>query len=239
MKLCAKLFRGLSAIVLLAIVALSLTGCPGGGGGGGGTLNPPAETVKTHTDFIPRPAYVNQTGLSYTTSVEFYETRGDEIHFNRMYTYRTFADTYNSGKTSNFYSAGPAKVQGWMFAPQGTTNRDIRDAYIEDSSIAPNMLKGYEHRTIRTSVMIGKEFQSKPAGFNGMFIPWATYRQWALSGYPGVRYWITLEGYDYKLDDDYNIYVPIEIMFPSNLDAQGDYPVNIGDDDDTNPYDAL
>jgi hypothetical protein len=142
-------------------------------------------------------------------------------------------------KLQIFTAPDRQKFRAGCLPPQGTTNRDIRDAYIEDSSIAPNMLKGYEHRTIRTSVMIGKEFQSKPAGFNGMFIPWATYRQWALSGYPGVRYWITLEGYDYKLDDDYNIYVPIEIMFPSNLDAQGDYPVNIGDDDDTNPYDAL
>jgi hypothetical protein len=49
---------------------------------------------------------------------------------------------------------------------------------------------------------------------------------------------VTLEGYDYKLEDNYNIHIPIEIMFPSNLANDGSYPVNPGDGG-TNPYDPF
>ncbi len=239
-KSSSQTLKTLGGILLLAITAIMLTGCPEGGGGTGGGTVPPVNTNPVHTAFNSQPAFIYQAGVSYNTTVEYYETRGDEIHFNRMYTYRTFADTYNSGRTANYYNAGPALISGWMFDTQGTMRRDIRDAFIQNTSnnagSVPNMLKAYERKTLRTTVMIGQQMQSKPAGFNGMFIPWDTYRQWSLAGNQGIRFWITLEGYDYKLDDNYNIHVPIEIMFPANLVADGSAPVNSGNDDDTDPY---
>jgi hypothetical protein len=237
-----KLFRFASGVLALAIVAITLAGCPTGGGGGGGGTNLPPATNPVHTSFDSQPAYVYQAGVSYNTSVSYYETRGDEIYFTKMYTYRTFADSYNSGRTANYYNAGPSLVYGWMFDSATAMNGNIRDAIIQNSSTAagstPNMLKGYERKTLRTTAMIGQEFQSKPAGFTGIFIPWDTYKQWSLSGYQGVRFWVTLEGYDYKLEDNYNIHIPIEIMFPSNLANDGSYPVNPGDGG-TNPYDPF
>ncbi|GAB4273463.1 MAG: hypothetical protein Kow0029_13200 [Candidatus Rifleibacteriota bacterium] len=238
-----KLLRNLSGFVLCILVAISLAGCPSGGGGGGGGITPPTTTNPIHTNFTTSPAYVYQTGKSYTASVTVYETRGDEINFTKMYTYRTFADTYNSGRTANYYSAGPSVVYGWMFDTPGTTNSNIRDAYIANtSSIAgwtPNALKAYEQRTLSTTVMIGQEFQSKPAGFNGFFIPWETYRQWSLSGHSGVRYWVTLEGYDYKINDNYNLHIPIEIMFPANLAADGSVTAGTGGTNGTTDYDPF
>ena len=230
-----RLGRFLTGLISVFAVAILLTGCPEGGGGGG-TLPPTNTQPAIHTEFTTSPAYVSQAGVSYNASVTVYETRGDEINFSRMYTYRTFADYSNSGRTSNYYSGGPALIRGWMFDAPGAMTGDIRDAIISDSTSDPNRLKGYERRTVSTSVMIGEEFQSKPASFYGMFIPWDTYKQWALNGQQGVRYWVTLEGYDYNLNDDYNIHIPIEIQFPSNLASDGSYPVNPGDDD-TNPYD--
>lgn len=239
-KTLANFLRGLILIALYILVAILLTGCPGGGGGGGGTVLPPANTNPVHTAFTPQPAYVNQAGVAFDVVVSFNETRGDEISFNKMYTYRTFADTYNSGRTANYYNAGPSIVYGWMFDTQGTMSGDIRDAYIENSSSAvgwtPNTLKGYERRTLKTKAMIGKAFTTKPAGFTGFFIPWDSYKQWSQQGYPGIRFWITLEGYDYKLNDNYNLHIPLEIMFPANLVSDGSYPVNPGNNDNTNPY---
>ncbi|MEW6711096.1 MAG: hypothetical protein AB1403_14810 [Candidatus Riflebacteria bacterium] len=232
MKNYGQLAKNLVHLIALFTVVISLAGCPGGGGGGGGTVTPPVNTNPVHTQFTQQKAYVYQAGLAYNVSTTFSETRGDEIQFNKMYTYRTFADTYNSGRTANYYNAGPSMVYGWMFDVQGTISGNIRDAYIENTSNqvawTPNTLKGYESRTLKTQVMIGKAGQTKPAGFNGFYIPWENYREWSLAGYPGVRYWVTLEGYDYKLNDNYNVHVPIEIMFPGNLSSDGSYPVNTG-----------
>lgn len=233
LKRLGRLLTGLVAIFTAAII---LTGCPSGGGGGG-TLPPDNNEPAIHTEFTTNIAYISQAGVSYNASVSVYETRGDEIDFRRMYTYRTFADYSNSGRTSNYYSGGPALIRGWMFDTPNAMTGNIRDAIISDSTSDPNRLKGYERRTVSTKVMIGKEFQNKPYTFDGMFIPWDTYRQWALSGHQGVRYWITIEGYDYNLNDNYNIHLPIEIQFPSNLSSDGTYPVNPGDSD-TNPYDT-
>ncbi|MGM0599839.1 MAG: hypothetical protein ACQETH_08505 [Candidatus Rifleibacteriota bacterium] len=230
-----RLGRLLTGLISIFAVAILLTGCPSGGGGGGGTL-PPDNQPAVHTEFTTNAAYVSQAGQSYNASVTVYETRGDEINFSKMYTYRTFADYSNSGKTSNYYNGSPALIRGWMFDVPAAMTGNIRDAIIDDSTSDPNRLKGHERRTISTTVMIGKEFEEKPYTFDGMFIPWDTYRQWALNGHQGVRYWVTLEGYDYTLNDNYNIHIPIEIQFPSNLSSDGSYPVNPGDSD-TNPYD--
>lgn len=237
-----KIFRLFSGILALALVAFTLTGCPSGGGGGGGVVTPPPTTNPIHTSYVPVPAPVYQAGVSYNASVTISETRGDEINFSKMYTYRTFADAYNSGRTANYYSAGPSIVHGWMFASPGTMSGNIRDAVIANTSTAagwtPNTLKAYEKRTLSTTVMIGKEFQTKPAGFTGIFIAWDEYKNWSLSGYQGIRFWVSLEGYDYKLNDNYNVHIPLEIIFPSNLASDGSYPVNPGDTG-TNPYDPF
>ena len=242
-----EFFKVSLRILALSLVAISLAGCPSGGGGGGGGVTPPTTTDPVHTSFQSSAAYVYQTGVSYNVSVSFYETRGDEIQFNRMSTYRTFADTYIRGRTANYYNAGPSIVYGYMFDVQGTMSNNIRDAYIQNSSnIAgwtPNTLQAYERRTLSTTAMIGKAFQTKPAGFTGIFIPWENYKQWSQSGYPGIRFWVTLEGYDYKLNDNYNIHVPLEIMFPGSLSSDGTDPYATGTGTGTNtgtdPYDPF
>ncbi len=233
---------GISAIAAV-LCAIFLAGCPGGGGGGGGTVTPPT-TNPVHTTFSNSPAYVAQAGQSFFASVTISETRGDEIQFNKMYTYRTFADNYNSGKTNYYYNSGPSVVYGWMFAPAGTISGDIRDAIIQNSSSAsgwtPQRLQAYERRTLTAQVMLGTQNQTKPAGFTGIFIPFSEYSQWVMQGQKGVRYWVSLEGFDAKLNETYNVHIPLEIQFPFSITTDPyDSTNNTGTDTNTDPYDPF
>jgi len=233
------------ALVAAVLVSIFLTGCPEGGGGGGGT--PPVYTDPIHTSFTLTPAQIHETGRPYEVAAVVRETRGDEININWMRTYRTltttadstnpYANTYDTEKSADYFSAQPRQIYGYMFIPNSS-------AYIEDST-APantyNVLKGYGSHTIRTQVMIGREYENRPAWFNGLYISYSDYRSWVLTGKVGVKYWVRLEGYDYKLSDNYTIYIPLEIYFAGELNSTNPYdsssiPV-IGTPVTTNPYD--
>lgn len=101
-------------------------------------------------------------------------------------------------------------------------------------------LKGYETKTIRTSVMVGREFESKPAWFNGIYINYNDFKNWVQTGKVGVKYWVVHLGYDYKLNDNYNIFMPLEIIFNTALINTGTNTGTGGTGTggtDTNPYD--
>ena len=243
-KKFANSLRFAMALVATVIVSIFLTGCPEGGGGGGGT--PPVYTDPIHTSFTLSPVQVYQIGTAYTVSASVRETRGDEVTINYMRTYRTLTkkqtgstnpyDTYTDTEKSYDYYAGlPRQVNCDMFirGNPGTVDDTTAPAYTF------NILKGYGNRTIRTQVMIGRSGESQPAWFNGLYISYADYRSWVLTGKVGVKYWVQLEGFDYKLNDNYNIYIPLEINFASNLDSTNPYddsadPIVPGDD--YNPF---
>lgn len=245
-KKLANTFRLVLALVAGISVSIFLTGCPEGGGGGGGT--PPVYVDPVHTSFSLQPAQIYETGRAYTVSAQVRETRGDEITLNLMHTYRTlttkaanstnpYSDTYYDTETSyNYYSGVPKQVNCDMFirGNPGTIDDTTTPSYTF------GVLKGYGTRTIRTQVMVGREGESKPAIFNGLFIPYSDYRSWVMSGKVGVKYWTRLEGYDFKLNDSYNIYIPLEIYFAGAMLPSGD-STNPFDDSDSeiidNPHD--
>lgn len=247
-KRLANAFRLTLAVMAAIVVSILLTGCPEGGGGGGGT--PPVYVDPVHTSFTLTPAQIYETGRSYEVAATVRETRGDEITINLMRTYRTlttkstsssnpYASTYYDTDVSyNYYSGLPTRVNYAMFIP-GTAGLDIGDTTTPANTY--NVLKAYGSRTIRSLVMIGRENESKPAWFNGLYIPYSDYRSWVSSNKVGVKYWVRLEGYDYKLSDDYTIYIPLEIYFAGELNSTNPYdsssvPV-IGTPINTNPYD--
>lgn len=224
----------------LSIIMLSGSSC-GGGGGGSDTPLPPINQNPLHTNYSIDPAYVSSLGQAYVAKSTVYETRGDEIEINRIKTWRTFSD--NSGHSGFYYDGGAAMISGWMLFPSNAA-AEIRNAVIEDTSNAPNRsfykLQGYEQRTLRTQVMIGNEYQSKPAWFNGIFINYADYANWIMSGKTGVKYWIRFEGYDHKLKDYYNVNLSIDVFFSnSGYNSSNPYPVNPPNPGDTNPYDPF
>jgi len=229
-----------SFTTVISILSL-LTGCNGGGGGTGTSL-PPTNVNPVHTTFNQNQAYVSQAGQSFTCSVTVSETRGDEINFSKMYTYRTFADSANTGKTAYYYNSSPSTVYGWMFDIAGTMSPNFRDAVVTNQSSvsgwSSRTLKPYERRTYSVNVMIGTPSQTKPAGFTGFFIPNSDYATWKTQGHTGIRYWISFEGYDSKLKDTYNLHIPLEVNFPNNLSTDP-YPVNTGTGTGTDPYDPL
>ncbi|RCK78349.1 MAG: hypothetical protein OZSIB_1591 [Candidatus Ozemobacter sibiricus] len=235
---------------LALTLAIVLSGCSGGGGGGGGgIITPPVNPI--HTEFSVTPAIIYDVGVPYTCSVTVWETRGDPIDLHMMRTWRTWADSSNSGRTEDFYVGAAGYVYGWMFdratAVPSSDGYDFRNAVITDTSSAPdrspNRLQGYERRTLSTSVMVGRPYQSKPAGFNGIWITNSKYRSWLAANHPGIKLWVKLEGYDYRLVDNYNIYLPLEIRFQYNpTDPYSYAPQEPGTEETpgtTNPYDTL
>ena len=251
MKTLSKgLFYGFLTFAMALTMAFVMAGCSGGGGGGGGggVITPPLTSV--HTEFAVTPAYVRDYGVPYTAAVSVWETRGDPVDLNLMRTYRTWADSSNSGKTSEYFFGEAGYVYGWMFDSPTSINGNIRDAVIYDNSTVSSRnirkLQGYERRTITTSVMVGKPYQSRPAGFDGIFITNSQYKEWIQANHPGIKFWIKLEGYDYRLVEDYNIYLPLEIRFEYNPydPTTGGTGTNTGGntdpyDDPTNPYDPF
>ncbi|OGK07966.1 MAG: hypothetical protein A2W80_18550 [Candidatus Riflebacteria bacterium GWC2_50_8] len=247
-KRLANAFRLTLAVVAAIVVSVFLTGCPEGGGGGGGT--PPVYVDPVHTSFTLVPAQIYETGRAYEVSASVRETRGDEITINHMYTYRTlttkstdssnpYASTYyDTDMSYNYYSGLPARVNYAMFIP-GTAGLDIGDTTTPADTF--NILKGYGTRTIRSQVMIGRAGETKPAWFNGLFILYSDYTSWKSQNKVGVKYWVRLEGYDYKLNDSYNIYIPLEIYFAGALASTDPYsddsnPVITDPDNDYNPF---
>jgi len=191
-----------------------------------------------HTTFSSTPAQINALGESYNVSVSVQETRGDEVSINKLRTYRTLTTNgnYDTEQSTYYYDAGASLVQGWMLVPGTTTvvqNISSLGSYNQHS------LKGYETKTIRTSVMVGREFESKPASFNGIYIGFNEFKNWVLNGKVGVKYWVVHLGYDYKLNDNYNIFMPLEIQFNTSLinttATPGTGPGTGGTG--TNPYD--
>jgi hypothetical protein len=222
------------SIVTAFFVTFFLTGCPEGGGGGGITPTNPGTTNPVHTEFSGSKPYIHELGKSYTAAVSVRETRGDDIVINRTRTYRTFTmgANYDTEQSGNYYNAGASLVYGYMLVPNS-------NAYVENisslGSVNQHLLKGYETRTIRTSVMIGRQNESKPAAFNGIFIGFSEYKSWVDAGKTGIKYWIVLEGYDYKLNDNYNIYMPLEINFSNSMAASN--PGTVTNPGNTNPHD--
>ena len=236
-----KTFRTrLFAILTFLLLTISITGCDGGSGSGTSITPPTSNPI--HTTFNENKAYITQLGKSFVCSVTVSETRGDEITFSKMYTYRTFADSVNSGRTSNYYNGSPDRVYGWMFDIPGTMSPNFKNAFITNSTslsvLNTRVLQPYERRTLSVNVMIGAENQEYPTGFNGFFIPYSDYQAWHIAGHTGVRYWVTLEGYDPKQDDTYNLHIPLEVDFPYDLSTDP-YPVNPGNNDGTNPYNPI
>lgn len=218
-------------------VAVFLTGCPSGGGGGT-TTTPTPTTSPIHTTFSYTKAYIYELGREYSVDVGVHETRGDDVTINKLRTYRTLTmnGNYDSEQSQNYYYAGASMVQGWMLVPNSTTqvqNLSSLGSYNQFS------LKGYETKTIRTTVMVGRQYESKPAAFTGIYISYDEFKSWVLSGKVGVKYWIVHEGYDYKLNDNYNIYMPLEITFNTSLINTGstNTGTGTGTGTGTNPYD--
>lgn len=233
-KRLANTIRLLTALIAGITVTLLLTGCPeGGGGGGGGT--PPVYTDPIHTSFSLQPAQIYEPGRAYTVSAQVRETRGDEITISLMHTYRTL--TMSSSSSTNPYATNYSDTDMSYHYYSGTPRQVNCDMFIRgnpgtiDDTTTPSytfgILKGYGTRTIRTQVMVGRDGESKPATFNGLFIPYNDYRSWVMSGKVGVKYWTWLKGYDYKLNDEYNIYIPLEIYFAGAMLPTGG---------STNPY---
>lgn len=241
-KRLANAIRLVLAVFAAFIVTVFLTGCPEGGGGGGGT--PPVYVDPVHTSFTLVPAQIYETGRAYTVSASVRETRGDEITINHMRTYRTlttkstnssnpYASTYYDTEVSyDYYSGLPRQVNCDMYirGNPGTIDDTTSPAYTF------NVMKGYGTRTIRTQVMIGRAGESKPAWFNGLFILYSDYTSWKNQNKVGVKYWVKLEGYDYKLKDNYNIYLPLEIYFEGGLTNTNPYS-DSSNTGNTNPYD--
>lgn len=245
-KRLTKAFRLLLALVAVIAVSIFLTGCPEGGGGSG-TGVPPVYVDPIHTVYNLQPAQIYSTGTSYWASAQVKETRGDEISISLMKTYRTLttrstnstnphAETYyDTEASSNYYSGNPMQANYAMFIP-GTPG------IILDDTTSPTytfgVLKGYGTRTIKIQVMVGREYESRPASFNGLFISYNEYHNWVMSGKIGIKYWIRLEGYDAKLRDSYNIHIPLEIYFVgSMLPTTGTNPYPDSGNTDTNPFD--
>lgn len=231
-------FRAITSLFAAIMVAIMLSGCPSGGGGGGVTNDPPA-TTPIHTQFNSSPTYIYELGRSYPVAATVQETRGDDISINRLRTYRTLTKqgNYDTLQSANYYNAGASLVYGHMLMPNST-------AYVENSSslgtVNQHLLKGSEARTIRTTFMVGRQYESKPAGFNGLFITYDEFKSWVESGNVGVKYWIAMEGYDYKLKDNYNIYMPLEITFNTQLINNNNNTIpGPGTPPGTNPYDPL
>lgn len=230
--------KRVSFALLVFSLAILLAGCSGGGGGGGGGggVNP---LPSIHTDFSNTPARIQAFGVAYDVSISVRETRGDPVEINALKTSRTLIDASgNNVSQTSYYSGAPDYVRGWMFAPTGSTDKNFTEAVINDTSSSYgrtiDRLLGYETRTIRTQVMIGQPYQSRPAGFYGLFIINSQYKEWLQSGRKGIRYWVRLEGYDYKINDTYNINMPIEIWFDYNP-----YDPFSGGTSGTDPYDPF
>ncbi len=233
-KKIKRISKILLYIATIFSVAVFLTGCPSGGGGGGTTTPTPTDNP-VHTTFSSTKAYIYELGKEYTVDVGVHETRGDDITINKLRTYRTLTmnGNYDSEQSQNYYNAGASIVQGWMLVPNTTTqvqNLSSLGSYNQFS------LKGYETKTIRTKVMVGRQYESRPAAFTGIYISYDEFKSWILSGKVGVKYWIVHEGYDYKLNDNYNIFMPLEIMFNTSLiNTANNNPAN--NDQNTNPHD--
>lgn len=235
-KVFINSIRCFAALFSIVLVSILLTGCPSGGGGGGTTTTPPV-TNPIHTQFTPTKAFVYELGKSYTVSITVQETRGDDVNINKLRTYRTLTmnGDYNTEQSANYYYAGASLVYGYMLVPNSTT-------YVENlsslGSVNQHILKGYESRTIRTAVMVGRQYENKPAGFNGIYISFNEFKSWVDAGKTGIKYWIVMEGYDYKLNDSYNIFMPLEILFNTQL-ANPNTGTNTGTGTGTgtNPYD--
>lgn len=227
-----RMARNILLALLASLMAVVLAGCGGGGGGGGGgVVTPPTNSV--HTEFDVRSARIHNLGTAYTVSISVRETRGDPVEITRMRTYRTWND--NSGQTSDYFTGRPDYVQGWMFTtPNGSSN--IRSAVISDFSTVSSRdlgkLQGYETRTVTTQVMVGNPYQSRPTGFEGIFITNSDYKTMRQS-HAGMKFWVRLEGYDYRLSEEYNIMMPLEIYF----DYSPTDPYSGGTGGDTDPYD--
>ena len=227
---------------LVLSVALLLAGC-GGGGGGGGNSVVDWNAAPLHTEFTQTIAYVSQPGVAYPVSVTVSEKRGDPVELNRVSVYRTWADAANSGK-KEYYTGTPQMIRGYMFDVPGAASQNAAGAFISDRSSLYDrdytQLKAYESRTISTEIMVGQPYQSKPSGFTGIFIINSDYKAWVKAGHTGIRYWVTFEGYDYRLGQTYNIYMPLEVRFnySTSTDPYDTGTPGSSDTGSTDPYDT-
>lgn len=213
-----------SIYLFVAVLTTIMFSATGYGSSSRNTILPPANQDPIHTRYSIEAAYISNPGQAYVAKSTVYETRGDEIEISRIKTWRTFSD--NTGHSGIYHNGAPSIISGWMLFPNNESA-----GVIEDISNAParsfHKLQGYEQRTLKTQIMIGKEHQSKPTWFDGIFIRYTEYHNWIMSGKTGVRYWVRFEGYDHKLKDYYNINLPIDLFFSnSGYDSSNPYPVN-------------
>ncbi len=226
-------------MALAFLAAIFLAGCPSGGGSSGGGTTPDPVVNPIHTQFNVSAAFIAELNRSYSLSTTFYETRGDEIQINKMKTFRTLTMTgnYDTEQSPN-YEGGPRQIYGYDLI-KGSS------ALVTNSSsvgYTPNyyLLKGYESRTISTTIMVGAT-DSAPNGFNGLFIRNSEFRNWKSQNKTGVKFWVLLEGYDNKLKDTYNIFIPLEVVFSSALSDNNTNPFDPANPGggNTNPYDPF